>query len=965
MRGDSDVDVVRSGARPSFAVMVLSARELIFGRPDRLKVFVSSKMAGGALNAERRASRDVIDGFPTMRAWLWERDAVAGTFYSEEECVGNAATSDALVLILEDELTPVTRKEYRAAKHAGSHRIILLRTGIERSAELRRFIERERRHDAVTASYANTSELATRLFQALRELGVRPVRERMLRLRQASRSIRAYDELDICVGQDEESLEPLSAAIDRARRLASEDPDEALAAMYDFAEQALEVGLVEVARHLLEDLRDIVPPTALDALSEGWVLNLEGRALSGAGDYAAAKERFDRMRQLGRSMGDLGLESTALQNLGVQEVLASNYDEAAKLFRSALELKQELGDSYGALQLLLNQVSVLAGLGRVDAAHVLLDDLEQLIQLARLPQLRVSLLGQRALLLIDRGEFDGARSLFLQGLRIARRLGLPDRELTTLRNLASLDRDRSAVRQSLAWGRKGIALAESLGDRVQEEALRRVVGVALYDLGQVDEAVLQFVAAAELAEEFEDGYHHAESLGNAAACLIDAGRPQDAIAMLDTALAGSATADDDWRAGQLGNLAAAYSAAGDSSKAIETLEQAANLTADWTKRARFLRQAAITALENVALADRAADLLDAELEARRANETGRDWAWAAAEMGSMLSHTSQSGHARRFFTASLRVFAAVGDLQRSFMVRNDRAIVAAENEDFRSARHDLRVSLDTARRLEDRALQRQALLNRSEIERRAGSDGLAEACAAESLALARELEEPTYEADALIQMGLIQTDRAELDAAERTLKEAVQIARRASDRETQAHGSRHLGHVAFLRGRFVEAAKAYRRALRLMPEEPTAQRAEAIGGVILADAQRGRLDAPLVQDFVDVSQATGWERSAAEELFESAGSLLLRRRPSPAAELLALSLVLELEASRPFEEIPESVIVRVVQLIVLSGETRQPAFARKLRGELRRHLSSGVFDSLIDTSVEVARENRAETGRRR
>src|SRR3954447_15784974 len=116
--------------------MVVSARELIFGRADRLKVFVSSKMTGGVLKPERRAAVRIIERFPSMRAWAWERDAVAGAYYSEEECVGNAATSEALVLILEDELTQVTRKEYIAAKRAGAHRIILHRTGVRRSAAL-------------------------------------------------------------------------------------------------------------------------------------------------------------------------------------------------------------------------------------------------------------------------------------------------------------------------------------------------------------------------------------------------------------------------------------------------------------------------------------------------------------------------------------------------------------------------------------------------------------------------------------------------------------------------------------------------------------------------------------------------------------------------------------------------------------------------------------------------------------
>jgi tetratricopeptide (TPR) repeat protein len=334
--------------------MAVSARELIFGRSSQLKVFVSSKMAGGALKPERQAAVRKIESFPSMRAWHWERDAVAGTFYSEEECVGNAATSEVLVLILEDELTEITRKEYFAAKRAGAHRVVLHRTGVGRSTRLERFIDRERKRDAVTAGYGNVSELETRLFEALREVSVRPVRERMLRLREATRQVsRAYDDLDICVGEDQGTLQPLSDAITEARQLVrGGDVDEAYNVMYGFAEQALSVGLVGVANHLVEDLRDIIPAAALDERREGWVLNVEGRALSAAGQADAARARFDRMRQLGRSLDDHDLESTALQNLGIEEIEAGNYDEAMRVHRDALMLKRDAGDVYGGLQVL-------------------------------------------------------------------------------------------------------------------------------------------------------------------------------------------------------------------------------------------------------------------------------------------------------------------------------------------------------------------------------------------------------------------------------------------------------------------------------------------------------------------------------------------------------------------------------------------------------------------------------------
>jgi len=55
---------------PSRKGSASAAHELIFGRGERLKIFVSSKMAGGALATERAAVVEAIESFAsTMRPW--------------------------------------------------------------------------------------------------------------------------------------------------------------------------------------------------------------------------------------------------------------------------------------------------------------------------------------------------------------------------------------------------------------------------------------------------------------------------------------------------------------------------------------------------------------------------------------------------------------------------------------------------------------------------------------------------------------------------------------------------------------------------------------------------------------------------------------------------------------------------------------------------------------------------------
>lgn len=123
---------------------------LIYSRPpEDGKIFVSSKMNGGALKAERRAAVEAIEGISHWHAWAWESSAAAGPYYSERECVAQAGTSDGLVLIVEDEITPIVRAGGSAAAWwiaADSRRQTMLREqlqdicGVEAAREIMKLL---------------------------------------------------------------------------------------------------------------------------------------------------------------------------------------------------------------------------------------------------------------------------------------------------------------------------------------------------------------------------------------------------------------------------------------------------------------------------------------------------------------------------------------------------------------------------------------------------------------------------------------------------------------------------------------------------------------------------------------------------------------------------------------------------------------------------------------------------------
>jgi hypothetical protein len=154
-------------------------REVLYGRPpDFIRTFISSRM-NQTLDEERRTALETVNGFPHRRAWMWEKDAPAGVYHSEDECVMIAASSDELILILGEELSRVTRAEYEAARAAGAQCYIMVRDTDEQDAEVEAFIK-EARLDAVTRGFNNIAELRSHLFNSLAQASVRASREQHL-----------------------------------------------------------------------------------------------------------------------------------------------------------------------------------------------------------------------------------------------------------------------------------------------------------------------------------------------------------------------------------------------------------------------------------------------------------------------------------------------------------------------------------------------------------------------------------------------------------------------------------------------------------------------------------------------------------------------------------------------------------------------------------------------------------------
>lgn len=140
--------------------------DILYGRPSRKKIFVSSKMAGDVLKAERTAAIRAIDAMDGSYAWAWERDGIAGCY--DTFCLGHAKESDCFILILAEELRPFVQKEYRTAINASVLCFIFVKDDVVLAPATESFIKREKKNTPVI-KFVNLAELETLITRTIRE----------------------------------------------------------------------------------------------------------------------------------------------------------------------------------------------------------------------------------------------------------------------------------------------------------------------------------------------------------------------------------------------------------------------------------------------------------------------------------------------------------------------------------------------------------------------------------------------------------------------------------------------------------------------------------------------------------------------------------------------------------------------------------------------------------------------------
>jgi tetratricopeptide (TPR) repeat protein len=940
-------------------------------RPDYNRIFVSSKMFGGAFREERLAAARAVESLPEFRAWYWERDARAGPSSSRDLCVRTARTSDGLILLLGDELTDITRNEFTAAHEAGVPCFIFLDERMTRNAAADAFVKAEWAW-AVTQLFASADELEKRVrlaligfarnnwrhqlleYRARRAEAARHEHEGMAATDAPTPASASYEEMQLEVVGDDGTSRSVAAIVQEAREEAAKGLHRRVyEELWDLAEWAREIGLARVALDLLTEIRALVGER-LDAEQLAWIGNSEGICLGRLGRNAEAETRYLEMKATGENLGDDAIIATALQNLAGCALDADDLTRAAEFSRASLSLKLKIEDYYGMTQVISNLAVAAIANGDLEWADDLLAFVAEITAEFKDPGLLSSLEGNLGNACAKRGEFEEARAHFRRALELARHSNDFGRVCNAMINVARVEADLGHPDKALRWHRKGIELAETVGDPDYLHSHSIGAALAAMKLDRADQAATHFEVARQTAAAMGNSAAWAGATADLAATEVSSD-PARAEAHLEEALAAFTVAGErDWQMRILRNWAVLHRNQRDPVRAVEKLAVAlALLPSDaHDERAEILALMADAALAAGAHG-RAIRLVEQQLDAqRKGGLKGAALAWEIAGAAATLSDAGAELASIPLWRESIRRYQRADDKQLLFHVRNDFANSLVELRQIAVALREMDKCRALASELASPALALQTEMNRAEALRRDGRLDEAIQIAEEGLAaipsasdeLRKDVELRENEAKTLGNLALALSDAGRFSEAEAAVERALAGARALGRRDLQADAVRVLGHLAYAVGRYAKAARLFERSAKWRGASANGERIDDLAAVVSSWSAAGgtaNFD-EYVQRLVDAAQSSGEELLAAERLCD-ASRAWLRADLERAADLYAVAILLAfahgqrqaaLEAAlvkAATDDASESVADQKTEDETADDETLDPLFAAIVR----------------------------------
>lgn len=204
-----------------------------------------------------------------------------------------------------------------------------------------------------------------------------------------------------------------------------------------------------------------------------------GEALRTAGEYAAARENFQR-----------GLSTLGVQNLADRSQARPLDPQRARTIS----------------QLLCKVSSTYVSQGNYDNALEYLQLAQKLLPVENtaFDSDRASILNETGWIFFHRGEFDQAEAILQDGLRLAEQTGQLDVIASILNRLAGILYQRDAIEQATRYLMRSLRLREEIGDIVAVARVNNNLGLLSWKSGNLQPALEHFQRSYRLQQNLGD-----------------------------------------------------------------------------------------------------------------------------------------------------------------------------------------------------------------------------------------------------------------------------------------------------------------------------------------------------------------------------------------------------------------------------------------------------------------------------
>lgn len=546
----------------------------------------------------------------------------------------------------------------------------------------------------------------------------------------------------------------------------------------------------------------------------GWAQRAQGYADLASGAPGKARRRFRRALRYGEMDGNSTLVGASWLSIGVSFWEQKKQREARVAYETSLSYARQADEPWVLAYTAGNLASLLGSEEAVEAERLI----EESLRARKASPLDMPLaptLTNLGILRSQQGRYSEAERLFKEALEHGAGTD-PRGVLLPLQNLAKVLSEQRRFPEAAEHYKEAISFAREVNDYFREGQLRTGLAVCLASAEDYAGAHGQFEMLLGMAERFGlSGTDTALILRDLGVTAMRLEQTEEGVAYFREARQ-------------------RYEVLGDKRGIAMTLldEAMAQNSEDTDTQILLIRQALdslkgtrhhdlkldayrklIWELFEQLQVDEAAEAFDKERRLLLRLGRTRTLARRLTEFGSLLASARLHRDASRKLSKAAALYEELGDETELMRARNDMANSMVQLGNIQEAEEIYFGNLDSARRLNNRALQLDAWLNLGELSRRNQRTDLAVCRLQKAITLSRSLHDLSALALGLNNLGLAWEATGEIDRARGAFEQSLEAAFQAHSDEAIARATSSLGTTAFDRGDYEEARDLYEQAV--------------------------------------------------------------------------------------------------------------------------------------------------------